>query len=253
MALVRKAPWLKQHEQTVNLFHADRHAYYLARLLGMFENWQVKGENTFITFNYDTVLEDSLFNLGLPFSYGLGKQTKNLDCSARVSSDGSGLQVLKLHGSLNWAKQTKRRGRAFTVFGNYSDVRKAGLIPELVPPTWKKTFQGQIGDVWSSAVRNLQTATRVVVIGFSMPPTDMHFKYLIAAGLQQNVSLRQIVFYNPAAAELKARALTLFRGSYIETEKIVFDATPLSALAARQDLLGHIGRQSHYGATIQFN
>jgi hypothetical protein len=143
---------------------------------------------------------------------------------------------------LNWAKQTEKRGRSFTVFGNYSDVRKANLVPELIPPTWKKTFQGQIGDVWASAVRNLQTATRVVVVGFSMPPTDMHFNYLIAAGLQQNVSLRQIVFFNPSAKELEERAFSLFRNSYINSKKIIFNPQTLKAFTHENSLLADLGR-----------
>jgi len=34
-----------------------------------------------------------------------------------------------------------------------------------------------------------------------MPRTDTHFKYLIAAGLQRNISLRKFVFVNPGVAE----------------------------------------------------
>ena len=30
-----------------------------------------------------------------------------------------------------------------------------------------------------------------------MPPTDTHFKYLLIAGLQNNISLRKLLFVNP--------------------------------------------------------
>jgi hypothetical protein len=52
--------------------------------------------------------------------------------------------------------------------------------------------------VWDAAVRALRTATRIVILGYSIPPIDAHFKYLLAAGLQENISLRKIFFVNPA-------------------------------------------------------
>ena len=67
----------------------------------------------------------------------------------------------------------------------------------LVPPTWRKVFGEQLSAVWEGAVRALSAATRIVVIGFSMPPTDTHFKYLLIAGLQSNISLRKLLFVNP--------------------------------------------------------
>jgi hypothetical protein len=85
-----------------------------------------------------------------------------------------------------------------TVYGDYTNHR--GLLgngPMLVPPTWRKTFEGQISTVWEKAVRAIKRATRIIVIGFSMRPTDTHFKYLLAAGLQGNISLRKFYFVNP--------------------------------------------------------
>lgn len=44
----------------------------------------------------------------------------------------------------------------------------------------------------------IASATRIIVLGYSMPTIDQHFKYLLAAGLQRNISLRNIFFVNPA-------------------------------------------------------
>src|SRR5260370_30617791 len=156
----------------------------------MFKDGTVKGRNTFITFNYDNILEDALVALNLPLSYGFKARPAHMEPSAKASSNPGALQVLKLHGSINWARRPEKSERAFSVFGNYRDVLQEQLVPELVPPTWRKIFQGQLDEVWERAVGSLQTATRVIIIGFSIPPTDTHFKYLIAAGLQQHVSLR---------------------------------------------------------------
>ncbi|MCW7467843.1 SIR2 family protein [Leptospira levettii] len=50
-------------------------------------------EITLITFNYDLNLEIALHYNNIPFSYSFSEET-NIDC----------LKVLKLHGSINWAK-----------------------------------------------------------------------------------------------------------------------------------------------------
>jgi len=56
----------------------------------------------------------------------------------------------------------------------------------------------------------ISRATRLIVMGFSMPPTDLHFKYLLAAGLRENISLREILFVNPSKEVIEQRAIELF-------------------------------------------
>jgi hypothetical protein len=36
-----------------------------------------------------------------------------------------------------------------------------------------------------------------------MPPTDTHFKYLLIAGMQSNISLRKLLFVNPVLNDEK--------------------------------------------------
>jgi hypothetical protein len=109
---------------------------------------------------------------------------------------------LRCTGSVNWSKPSVR-GRKATVFGNYRDLyEKYGRVL-LIPPTWRKIFDEQLVHIWEGAVEALNNATRIIVVGFSMPPTDSHFKYLIAAGLQRNISLRKFLFVNPGLAESK--------------------------------------------------
>ncbi|WP_421955786.1 SIR2 family protein [Polaromonas sp.] len=154
-------------------------------------NWQTQSpttENTFITFNYDTLMEDSLKALGVSYSLGFdpgGKDPKQTD-----------VRLLKLHGSVNWVVAKGSRTKV-TVMENYRSVVNAGLVPQIIPPTWKKDSRGAFEAIWGQSIAALADATRVVVLGFSIPPTDLHFKYLLAAGLRENYSLREIVFVNP--------------------------------------------------------
>ncbi|MDB6025010.1 MAG: hypothetical protein JWM68_1233, partial [Verrucomicrobiales bacterium] len=81
-------------------------------------------------------------------------------------------------------------------------------------------------EVWDTAVKAVKTATRIIVIGFSMPQTDVHFKYLMAAGLQDNVSLRQIAFVNQDSGPVtKSKINDTFRKDYVGTDRIPILAT----------------------------
>lgn len=229
-----KVFWLQTKATSSGELTIARYVGYVAKLLGMFKDGSVEGQNTFITFNYDTVLEDALENLKVPFHYGFtGKIPSSpptilhravFDTSSKAQADMSGIPVLKLHGSVNWARSKESDDEGIpvaaplTVYGAYENVRVPNmLVPELVPPTWKKEFQNELQQVWSGAVNAIQTATNIVIIGFSMPPTDTHFKYLMAAGLQQNVSLRRILFVNPSVKELEQRARKLLRRDYVNS------------------------------------
>ena len=62
---------------------------------------------------------------------------------------------------------------------------------------WNKRFPDLLRVVWNKAVERLRTATRVIIIGYSCPPADQHFRFLLAAGLHRNISLTQLFVVNP--------------------------------------------------------
>lgn len=183
-------------------------------------------ENTFITFNYDTIVEDALKAIGAQFSLGFE--------GAASSKSSASIQVLKLHGSTNWAIPKGKRSEV-QVFDNYRHVVTEGLIPYLVPPTWKKDSRGALNHIWSHSLKALENATRVVIIGFSIPPTDLHFKYLLAAGLQNNYSLREIVFVNPEPGlqMVKDRCTQLFANQEHNAAKLRFINSTVEAFVGQ--------------------
>lgn len=160
-------------------------------------------ENTIISFNYDTVLEDAFAELEIPFTYGFPSSLADIHTSAKFSMHEAipnAQHVYKLHGSVNWGIDTSDTSK-INIYGDYENLRSDGREVLLVPPTWRKVFGGHLTYIWSKAVTAIRDATRIIVIGFSMPSTDTHFKYLIAAGLQNNISLRKFIFVNPALDE----------------------------------------------------
>lgn len=195
--------------------------------------------DTIISFNYDLLIDDALRNLEIPFSYGLSTDDANFltaeVCRPEPVAEDT-IRVLKLHGSVNWAGPSKR-GEKIAIYDSYDEVRKKDQSPFLAPPTWRKILGGQLSVVWDKAVESLRTATRLFVIGYSIPPTDQHFKYLLAAGLQSNISLRDVVFVNlglirSEEEELRNRLFTVLRPE-LEPKTV-----KLRGADARQFLLG---------------
>ena len=176
---------------------------------------------SFITFNYDTCLEYALVrsNVGVDYALGEAFLEPNEQRYAIV------VPVLKLHGSINWAKCPKCNAIVPTEIdpwsrANFIDLMDSpkGLklelgtriarwqhhcgsalnpVPVIVPPTWNKVGEAaDLAPVWRRAARELSTAENIVVIGYSLPPTDTFFKYLFAPGSDSDVHLERFILMN---------------------------------------------------------
>jgi hypothetical protein len=221
--------------------------FYLGVMCGYFNRGGPERRNTIITLNYDRLIETALRSLDwIPFCYGLGGervnfQEGNSDILSETLAKEQTLQVLKLHGSLNWAIS---RDQMLTVYRSYGDVLNRGLAPALAPPTWWKGFLGQLPNVWAKAVEALRTATRIIILGYSIPTADQHFKFLLAAGLQDNISLRKVLFVNPTLAEqegkgqLEERLFGLFRRELFAQNLVELVATDIREFLAGPRMMG---------------
>jgi len=140
--------------------------------------------NTVITFNYDLVLEDALWRVGFRPEYHL-ENAEWVD-----HGDARAIPVLKLHGSTNWQVCSGCKHIVISrskVTGLPLDYRPRSCHKcenghfqlLLVPPSWDKTeHQGLMRPVWEAASEALNKATRICIIGYSMPEADAFFKYL---------------------------------------------------------------------------
>ena len=197
--------WHVNQRSTIN-FRVPTYQFFAWTLLGRWSD--PLASSAFLTFNYDCVLEDALKDIGYDIDYGLRSVANKLFSSTDGNLGVGTIRVLKLHGSVNWMR--KSRSASLQVVPAYSDVIKVAGVPEIVPPTWRKLFAKEVVDVWKTALEEIERATRIVIIGFSMPPNDLHFKFLLASGLRRNVSLREIVFVDPAGQAITDRAHELF-------------------------------------------
>ncbi|MDM7912279.1 MAG: SIR2 family protein [Methanotrichaceae archaeon] len=151
------------------------------------------GTDTVITFNYDLVLENALKWRGVRPDYCLDAK----DYTDATRPTIAAPRVIKVHGSVNWDD----RGRLGTTVVDEPNelIALPNGRPMLIPPTWAKGSQTRLSRMlWYNSVEAIQKAHRIVIIGYSMPQTDLYFKYLLAAGLQNNVSLRRFSVIDPS-------------------------------------------------------
>lgn len=167
-----------------------------------------------ITFNYD---------LGLDYAF----RFVNRGVDYALAAPG-GIPLLKLHGSLNWARCSVCSDvrpwslnelfstRNWETYGlapgtllklpivdqmptGFKHCDQAVLAdPIIVPPTWNKTQHHQvIADVWRRAAQHLSEAENIIVIGYSLPESDHFFRYLYALGTAGGSPLKKFWVFNP--------------------------------------------------------
>ena len=163
-----------------------------------------------LTFNYDLALDYALHRGGIPVRYFLDD-----------SDPHAGIPLLKLHGSLNWVADQAgqigpwRMDRLLAeptggVFRREPGSpprlcttsrildRPSGGHPVIVPPTWNKYgYQSQFTRVWAQAAKELSDAQHIFVIGYSLPESDLFFRYLYALGSVGDHPLETFRVYDP--------------------------------------------------------
>jgi len=205
-------------------------------------------QDTVITFNYDVMLDYAFYSRSIETDYGLEE----------IQSSPNSFKVLKLHGSLNWGRckecdgeiqivtPTPTTGEGITSshplmqdgtkkpFQMVTRVmketpcnkckKKNVLEPEIIPPTWSKyVTKTPLPPVWRTAVREIQTAFQIVVIGYSMPLTDTFFQYLLTLGLSTNPNLHRVVVANVDNSEtLMNRYRSVFSRSMNDRGRLKF-------------------------------
>lgn len=201
--------WTAASPQGFDDVESSTYDYYAATLSGLAAGKTEAGKNIVITLNYDVLVEEALRGLDIPITYQLSGPGVEIDPAAGIDESRPGaFQVLKLHGSVNWAQKPDG---SVLVCRDYERVRSLDLAPLLVPPTWHKIVADALLRVWDAAVRAIARVTRIVLIGFSIPPADQHFKYLLSVGLKDNSSLRLVRIVDPRAGELRAQYEAVFR------------------------------------------
>ena len=191
---------------------------------------KLKAKDTMITFNYDTVIEESFEDARLwtPVGgYGVGVYGHKLDWArkwlkqrGRSDFPSSKLMLLKLHGSLNWVLNINKRVR---IKPRPYVVRTKNKTPTfdsvaILAPGWNKPIaKAPFNGLWRDARLRLQQAKSIVVIGYSLPETDLLARGLFAEVVRSRIAkkkpLAQLHVADPNAAVVQ-KMIDLFTPAF---------------------------------------
>ncbi len=187
-------------------------------------------EVTFITFNQDIQIEKLIDRMSIdekgqnknllnfPYCYQLNlpdnfepkkpNQKNEKEFFDKGSNEKSGVNILKLHGSLNWygfydklPSETKatlfKKDRPMDIYSNktlHTKLKKSSSrgnrefisSPMIVPPVINKSeiFHENIGHIWKQAEEKLKEATQIIIFGYSFPASDLESAYLFKRALK---------------------------------------------------------------------
>ena len=176
--------------------------------------------DTILTFNYDTVIEEAFDTQSLwspvdgygPEVYGhtLNWAKKWLRHHNASQKTRSKTLVLKLHGSVGWVldqtNKVKMKPRPYVV--RTRNGRPSFEKISILPPGWNKQIEKNPYRVlWRIARSRLETCKSLVIIGYSLPETDLLARALFAEVVRRRDTggkfLKQlhIADPNPAAVQ----------------------------------------------------
>jgi hypothetical protein len=101
------------------------------------------------------------------------------------------IEILKLHGSLNFPNRTQM------VVDVEADPMLAVSDPYILPPIFNKMSSDSPGSMWQRALEHLNEAKNIIIVGYSLPRTDIYMQYFLKAGLGPNTGLRRIFVFDP--------------------------------------------------------
>ncbi len=153
-----------------------------------------------ITLNWDTLLEKLVKNLCKNimidycfYTYGLDNMQHIPHINLKAKGEKN-LKIIKLHGSINWLfcpnchrlivddKKIESIGKLNQKCKYCQDYSKIDVSLEnfIVTPTILKKFDNlHLKYIWDNAFIELQEASKVTFIGYSLPKADYEFLYLL--------------------------------------------------------------------------
>jgi hypothetical protein len=194
------------------------------KLFERFENAPISFP-TIISFNYDLVLERSLFQQlvgvrynrynelfhfgGIQLKYHCGF-SNDLTYEAQYAEYGQfakdrqngmileesnnsvpknllEIELLKLHGSLNFSTDKNEKFIPTNVANK----------PHILPPIINKWAGKNEESMWSTGLKRLRDAKNVIIVGYSLPQTDIYMQYFLRAGIGPNLNINKIIVFNP--------------------------------------------------------
>lgn len=148
---------------------------------------------TFISFNYDILLDNALADLHDTWDLDYRVDFENYDKDGwHRPRRARSVKLLKLHGSVNWLYCPTCRSVTLTPMEKgicrlkwdpgscVCSVCETLAVPIIIPPTYFKALSNlHLRTIWDAAERVLSNCNRIVFCGYSFPDADIHVRYLL--------------------------------------------------------------------------
>jgi len=203
----------------------------------------LKADDVILTFNYDTLMENSFSKLNTDWCYGFEQE------------NSTGIQILKMHGSINWlvVPRNKYINFGYPMLFKKQDANRSesdwpsneeewDYVLIKVPDPYvgsrieNRALQSSekpylvgigglgrykpleklpgMGEVWSNAMRFLRHAEEVYIVGFSLSPFDamarLHLGGVMCNRYEKKDLPKMITLIDPRASKLKDNFLSVF-------------------------------------------
>jgi hypothetical protein len=190
-----------------------------------------------VTFNYDCLLDFALkrygsykWNSRYGYGFNLGKSRDLLAGDdfwqpGVAAPQPETVKLFKLHGSLHFQisaadspPNVKLKQRPYT--------KQSGtqLKFSIIPPEWMKQFdRGAFATLWAKASNAIHQAHHMVLVGYSLPPTDLHSTALFRTSVRRG-HLTSLVLVNPDQDTRRRTRSVLQRGLTPNTVVLSFDS-----------------------------
>lgn len=174
--------------------------------------------NRIVTFNYDTLIDRQLLDRGI--------SRKKMYFDRIVKSQGDSIRrnadekfphplILKLHGSINWCCDRRHFDKLISGTANQDEKMEVwhdddstpkpddGHSPLIIPPIPNKpiTASSLFNFLWTCAYEYMHEARRIVIVGYSCPPTDTLASTMF--GHFSSNKVEEIFVVDPNAVALK--------------------------------------------------
>jgi len=212
--------------------------YCISKFHNIFANHIIETSANIISFNWDILLDEAMGNsklwsystgYGIVFDKVIYKDDK--DSAAFTTSEAKSV-ILKPHGSINWYSDMhkeklylivpvglKLRGGTFGQLRSYETIDKDNHAFSYIIPPGKK--RKQFPAIWEAMKNMLQSADKIIAIGFSFNSNDSHVKEEFESiSFKKDVAVEIV---NPAGSDL----LDIYRKVF-KTENVSITNGPFS-------------------------
>lgn len=213
----------------------------------------LKEQDTILTYNWDTVLDDYLgrkiifekrdenvitkrqyYNFFYKLT-GIGHQTIEhvaIEAPHRFGQyDQQKGYYLKMHGSIDWLYCNNLNCRAYGEVFPVKEEQEKYLCSEcssvlkilMIPPVLNKTYNKFpiINSIWNKAKEEISGANKIVIWGYSFPPTDFYSKWLLE---KNRNSIEEVDIINPSCVKTISKRRGIYRANndYIKIVKSIY-------------------------------